>query len=146
MNLLCQQWNSQKQNADVAEKNHHGGKQIALRRDVRLPRFQSVKCQCHMKSISRADEQMKPDQRPAPKKAAEREHADDNDGVKRKKIRRERDDEICLGDDNVTAFGSDFHFLDRSAKKPRPKRMGQFVAEDVNPHRLWKQEKNHSPT
>ena len=34
---------------------------------------------------------------------AEREHGDDDDGVEREKIRRERDEEIGFGDDDVAA-------------------------------------------
>ena len=76
-----------------------------MRRDVRLPRLQRVKRQRHVKRIRRADAQMKPDEVavPVPDQIAEREHDDDDHGVEREKIRRERDDEIGLGDDDVAA-------------------------------------------
>ena len=41
--------------------------------------------------------------------------------------------------------GRDLHFFDLPAEQPRPQRVRQFVAEDVNPHRLGQQEENDHP-
>jgi hypothetical protein len=142
-----QQRNSKQQHAGVAEKNDDGGKQTALARDVRLPRLQGVKRQRHVKRIRRADAQMKPDKKaaPVPNQIAQREQADDDDRVSREKMRRERYEKIGFGNDNVAAGRRDLHFFDLPAEQPCPERVGQFVAEDINPHRLGQQKENHEP-
>lgn len=46
----------------------------------------------------------------------------------------------------MAALGSGFEFFHFSPEEPCPERMGEFVAEHVNPHRLWQQKKNTNPT
>ena len=48
---------------------------------------------------------------------------------------------IGFGDDDMAAVGGDLEFFHLAAKQPGPQRVGQFVAEDVNPHRLGQQQK-----
>ena len=55
----CQQRDPEQQYQDIAKKNHHGGKQPALARDVRLPCLQNMKCERDVKRISRANDQIK---------------------------------------------------------------------------------------
>jgi hypothetical protein len=143
-----QQRNSKQQHADVAEINHDGGKKITLRRDVALLRLQNVKRQRQMKRIRRADEQMEKNEivSPVENQIPQRKNQNDDHGVDRKKIWRERDDKIRFGNDDVAAGRTDFHFFYLSAKQPSPKRVREFVAENVKPHRLGQQQKNHEPT
>lgn len=142
-----QQRNAEQQHDHVAEKDHHGGKQITLACDVRLLRLQNVSRQRHVKRIRRAEQQIKPDEIavPVPDEIAERKQADQDDGIQREKIRRERDEEIRLGSNDVPAFGRDLHFFDRSSEQPRPDGVRQFMAKNINPHRLGHEQKNHNP-
>src|ERR1035437_9645658 len=145
--LRRQQRNSEQQHADVAEENNYRRKQIALARDVRLLRLQNMKRQREVKRIRRADAQMKPHEIavPVPDEISQREHDDDQHDIQREKIRRERDDKIRFGNDNVAAFGRDLHLFDLPAEQPRPQHVCQFMAEDVNPHRLGQQKENDDP-
>jgi hypothetical protein len=45
----------------------------------------------------------------------------------------------------VAAFGPDLDFLDAAAEEPCPDSVGQFVAEDVDPHRLGEEQENDNP-
>ena len=89
-----------------------------------LSRFQNVPRQRHVKRIRRADQQMKPDQitPPVPNQMAEREHSNDQGRVKREKIRRQRNQEIAFGDDNMAAAGGNLDFFHLAAKEPGPQR------------------------
>src|SRR5260370_40670747 len=91
---------------------------------------------------------MKPSQitGPPPKQMPQRENQNHDRDVEWKKVRRQRDEKVASGDDHVTASRSRFEFLDSPAEKPRPKRMSQFMAENINPHRLGQQEQYHQPT
>jgi hypothetical protein len=64
-----EQRNTDEQHEDVAEKNHDGGKQIALAGDVGLLRLERLRRERDVKGVGRANQQMKPGQEilPAPK-------------------------------------------------------------------------------
>jgi len=100
-----------------------------------------------VKRIRRADAQMKPDEIavPVPNKIAQSEHTHDQHHIQREKIWGERDDKICFGNDDVAAGRLHLHFFHLAAEQPRPQRVRQFMAEDVNPHRLGQQTKKHQP-
>ena len=113
--LRRQQRNAQQQHADIAQKNHHRGKQTALAGDVRLLRLQDVKGQRDVKRIRRADQpnENRPDTRASPRSNGRAANTPmTSDGVEREKIRRQRDQKIGLGNDHMAAGGGDFHFLD----------------------------------
>ena len=100
-----------------------------------------------MERIRRTNQQMEPCQitMPVPDQVADREPHDDENDVERKEIRREGDEEIRFGNDHVPAFGRDLHLFDPPAKQPRPEGMRQFMAKNVNPHRLRQQQVDDNP-
>ncbi len=91
-----------------------------------------------VEGVSRAYEQMKPDEiaLPVPDQMAGGEQRHDQSDVEREKIRRERDEKISLVHDHMAAFGGRFEFLHAPAKEPDPERVREFMADDVKPHRL----------
>ena len=135
------------QHGHIAEPDDDSGKQVTLLRDVRLAGPQRMTSQRHVKRIRRADQQVEPDDvpRPTPNQVSDQEDQDHHRDVQREKIRRKRDQKIVFAHDHVAASGSRLEFLHPPAEQPCPERVGQFMTEDVNPHRLWQQEKNHEP-
>ncbi len=65
--------------------------------------------------------------------------------VEREKIRRERDPEIIPIRHDVSAIAADLEFADPTAHEQDPKRMRQFVPEDVNQERPRQPEKRDQP-
>src|SRR5205814_9597143 len=103
---------------NVAEENNDAGKEASLAGDVGLAYAQNVNGQGEMKGVGGADQKMKPDEMalPIPDQVAESEDGDDQHDVKRKEVRRDGEEKIIFGDDNVTAGSASFEFLDASAK------------------------------
>src|SRR5205823_4490557 len=88
-----------------------------------------------------------PDQvtRPTPDPMSDHESQDHYRDVHREKIGRQRDEKIVFADHHVAAVGSSLEFSYPPAEQPGPERVGQFMSEDVNPHRLGKHQENPRP-
>ncbi len=114
--------NADEQHERVAQKNHDARKQVALARDVALARLQNVPRQREVERIGRAEQQMEPRDvtGPVPDKIPDHKQQHQQHRVERKKIRRQRDDEVILRHDDVAAFGSCFELLYFAAEKPGP--------------------------
>ena len=102
-----QQWYPEHQHRDVPAGDDHQRKQVAMLCDIRLLSLQNVAGQREVKSVGRAEQQMKPNEvrLPIPDKVANDEDRDDYRRVHGKEIRRERDEKIILRDDDVAALG-----------------------------------------
>lgn len=140
--------NSDEEHGDVAQKNDHGGKEIALLRDVALLRFQNVPRQRDVKGVGRADNKMEPDDlfAPVPDQVADGEDSDGDHDVNREKIGCEAHQEVVFGDDDMAAVGGGFEFFQFAAEEPGPEGVGQFMAENVNEHRFGQHQEDHEPT
>src|SRR3954468_23552344 len=68
------------------------------------------------------------------------------DGIKRKEIRGEGDNEVVSSYNDVAPFGRGFELFDTAAKQPGPERVGQLMTEYINEHRFRQQEIDHAPT
>src|SRR5437763_319558 len=103
--------------------------------------------QRHVKRISGADQEVKPNQEvsPAPQQVSQNEATNNQHHVEWKEIRRQGDDKVVLRDYHMPAVGSDFEFLYLSAERKRGQGMGQFVAEHVEAHRLGEKKEYHQP-
>src|SRR5258706_10786232 len=101
-----------------------------------------------VETVGGSDHEMKPDQIlfPMPNQVTDRETDDNQDHVKGKKIGGKSYQEVCFGDNDMTARGSGFELLDLTAEEPGPEDVRQFVAKDIDAHRFGEEEKNDQPT
>ena len=67
-------------------------------------------------------------------------------GIEWKEIRGKRDEEIGFCDDHVATLRCDFKLFNSSSKRPRPKRVCQFMTKNVNPHWLRQEQEHDDPT
>ena len=137
--LRREQRQADEQHEDIAKKDHNSREEIALARDVGLLRLKHMGVESDMKGVGRTDEQMKPDHEPfpVPDEMTGDEHCNNHHGVEGEKIGRERDQEICFVHDHMPAFRGGFELFHAATEEPDPDGVCQFMAKDVDPHRLW---------
>ena len=142
-----EQGDAEQQDGHVAEEDDDRGEQIALLGDVRLLGFEDMPGERDVESVGGAEQQVEPDQvrLPVPDQMADEEETNDDGGVNREEIRREGDEEIGFGDDDMAAVGGSLEFFHFAAEEPGPEHVGEFVADDVNPHRFGEQRVNDHP-
>src|SRR5438477_3694636 len=107
-----------------------------------------MQCQCEMKSVGGANQQMKPDQEwsQVPKQIEKKKRSGDNERVGRKEIRGQGDQAIALIHYHVTSSRGNSEVLDPPAKGPRPQSVRELVTKNINPHGLWQHPVHHTPT
>ena len=86
--LGCQQRYPDQQHGDIAQKNHHGRKQVPLVGDIGLLVLQNMPGQGQMETVGRTERQMEPDEvmAPVPEPITQRENCRDRHGVDREKV------------------------------------------------------------
>ena len=82
---------------------------------------------------------------PVPDPMPQDENQNHEPRVKRKKIRRERNQEVGFGENDMAAAGAGLESFYPPAAKPGPHRVSQFMAEHINEHWLRQQEKHRQP-
>ena len=70
---------------------------------------------------------------------------DRENAVDREKIRRERDPEVGSVGDNMSAFTTNVKSANPAAHQPNPKRVGQFMTEDIKQDRAWQTDERDQP-
>ena len=100
-----------------------------------------------MKTVGRAEQQMKPDEVPfpAPDQVPDEETSDHQHHIKREEVRRQRDEEVIFCHDYVATGRARLELLYASSKEPGPEHMREFMPEDIDAHRFREQKEDHQP-
>lgn len=117
-------------------------------RDIGLPSSQDEKRQGHVERVSCTQQKVKHPliPVPVPNEITDQEKHRNTHRIEWKEIRGKRDEEIGFCDDHVATLRCDFKLFNSSSKRPRPKRVCQFMTKNVNPHWLRQEQEHDDPT